>query len=105
MLNHGSYLSIPLAALLILCAAFFVHTASAQESQPRGVMAPLLEEIVVTARKREETVFDALLSVTGLGGGQLEAQKIRGLTDLAVGLPNVALDDVGTTRASCSGAT
>ncbi len=98
MLNHGSYLSIPLAALLILSAAFFVHTASAQESQPRGVMAPLLEEVVVTARKREETVFDAPLSVTALGAGQVEAQKIRGLTDLAVSMPNVALDEIGTTK-------
>ena len=61
-------------------------------------MVPLLEEVVVTARKREETVLDAPLSITALGAGQIEARKLRGLTDLAVSMPNVALDEVGTAR-------
>ena len=58
----------------------------------------MLEEVVVTARKRAESVLDAPLSVTTLGAGQIEARKIRGLTDLAVSLPNVALDEIGTAR-------
>ena len=86
------------AALMILCGAVALQAADAQESQRGSVMASLLEEVVVTARKREETLLDAPLSVTALGAGQIEARKIRGLTDLAVSMPNVALDEIGTFR-------
>jgi iron complex outermembrane receptor protein len=45
-----------------------------------------------------ETALDAPLSITVLGADQIGERKLRGLTDLAVSMPNVALDDVGTTR-------
>ena len=86
------------AALLIMSGAFAAGPADAQESRRRDGMVLLLEEIVVTARKREETVLDAPLSVSALGAGQIEARKLRGLTDLAVSMPNVALDEIGTAR-------
>ncbi len=57
----------------------------------------LLEEIVVTARKRDERLQDVPISVTALGAAQIEAKKVRSLGDLSVGIPNVSFDDVGTT--------
>ena len=98
MVSHNWYLSILPAALVVLSGAITLPAAHAQESRQHSDMLPMLEELVVTARKREETVFDVPLSVSALGASQLEARKIRGLTDLAVSLPNVALDEVGTAK-------
>ena len=98
MINYNSYLSMLFAGSLILSGALTPLPADAQGSGQNRAMVPLLEEIVVTARKREETVLDAPLSVSVLGAGEIDARKLRGLTDLAVSLPNVALDEIGTAR-------
>ena len=98
MFNHSCCLSVLAATVTILIGVFPAPAANAQDSRQHSDMMPLLEELVVTARKREETVLDAPLSITALGADQIEARKLRGLTDLAVSMPNVALDDVGTTR-------
>lgn len=79
-----------------------VLPAFAQDSGSRGSSAYLLEEIIVTARKREESMQDAPLSVSALGEEQINALKVRDLTDLAVGLPNVALDELDTTKGTAS---
>jgi iron complex outermembrane receptor protein len=73
-------------------------TAQAQETQRRSGSATLLEEVVVTARKREEGAQDVPLAISAFSADQIEALKVRDLTNLGVGMPNVALDDVGTTR-------
>jgi iron complex outermembrane receptor protein len=86
------------ATVIILIGVFSAPAANAQDSRQHGDMMPLLEEVVVTARKREETILDAPLSISALGADQIEARKLRGLTDLAVSMPNVALDDIGTAR-------
>ena len=52
----------------------------------------------MTARKREEGSQDIPMAISAFGADQIEALKVRDLTNLAVGMPNVALDDVGTTR-------
>lgn len=98
MFNYSCCLSVLAATVIILIGVFPAPVANAQDSRQHSDMMPLLEEVVVTARKREETVLDAPLSITALGADQIEARKLRGLTDLAVSMPNVALDDVGTTR-------
>ena len=98
MVSHNCCLPALSAMLMILSGAATAPAAHAQESRQHSDMLPMLEELVVTARKREETVFDVPLSVSALGASQLEARKIRGLTDLAVSLPNVALDEVGTAK-------
>jgi iron complex outermembrane receptor protein len=92
-------LSKPLAALATLALAATALPATAQDdSARRSGASVLLEEILVTARKREESMQDAPLSVSALSSEQIAALQVRDLTSLAVSLPNVALDDVGTTR-------
>ena len=98
MTSRNCNISVLFTAFIFLFGAFPAPAANAQEAPLHSDMILLLEEVVVTARKREETALDAPLSITALGAGQIEARKIRGLTDLAVSMPNVALDDVGTTR-------
>lgn len=95
-------LAIGVSALLgTVMAASFSTAAQAQQETRRSTSA-LLEEVVVTARKREEGSQDVPLSISALGADQLEALKIRDLTNLSVRLPNVALDDVGTARGTAN---
>ncbi|MEE4110025.1 MAG: TonB-dependent receptor [Halieaceae bacterium] len=76
--------------------------AQAQDEPRRRASSALLEEVVVTARKREEGAQDVPLSISAFGADQIEALKVRDLTNLGVGLPNVTLDDVGTTRGTAN---
>lgn len=67
-----------------------------------GASGALLEEIVTTARKREESAQEIPISVAAYGADQLEALKIRDLQNLAVAMPNVAMDDIGTFRSTAN---
>ncbi|MFT7287877.1 MAG: iron complex outermembrane receptor protein [Halieaceae bacterium] len=96
----------PLAAALAaaIAGSTFAGIAQAQEQQQarRGSASALLEEVIVTARKREEGSQDVPLAITAFGSDQIEALKVRDLSNLAVGMPNVALDDVGTSRGTAN---
>lgn len=76
--------------------------ASVQAQQPAGGASAMLEEVVVTARKRAESIQDVPLSVSAFGSDQIEALKVRDLTNLSVSMPNVAMDDLGTTRGTAN---
>jgi len=80
---------------LILAGVAASGAARSQDARP-GASSALIEEVTVTARKREELVQDVPLSVSAFNSDQIEALKVRDLEDLAVSLPNVALDDIGT---------
>lgn len=49
-------------------------------------------QIVVTARRREERLLDVPLSVTALSGEQLEQRGIQDLTQVAQEVPNITLE-------------
>ena len=59
-----------------------VHNAQAQQ----------LEEIIVTAERREANLQDTPLSVLTFSDRQLESQAIDGLFDLAAAVPNLAIN-------------
>jgi iron complex outermembrane receptor protein len=84
------------------CAAAATPSHAQDGDTRRGSSASLLEEVVVTARKREESAQDVPLSISAFGADQIEALKIRDLTNLTAGMPNVALDDVGTSRGTAN---
>lgn len=52
---------------------------------------PMLEEIVVTAQKREESLQDTPISLAALGSDELETRGIEDLTDLRSVVPNLQL--------------
>lgn len=87
---------IPVFGAFLLVVAPATSVSQEQETYANGSI--LLEEVVVTARKREEPAQDVPISIAAFGSEQLEALKIRKLEDLAVGIPNVALDDISTWR-------
>ncbi|MEM1153239.1 MAG: TonB-dependent receptor [Pseudomonadota bacterium] len=102
--NHNSATRPPLAqtAAALATSIMLVSSVSAQDEIRRGSASALLEEVVVTARKREEGSQDVPLSISAFNSDQISALKVRNLGDLAVGMPNVALDDAGTTRGSAN---
>lgn len=81
----------------IALATNAVSVAQAQ-TQKRSSTAVLMEEVVVSARKRQENSQDVPIAISAYGKDQLDALKVRNLESLSVGLPNVALDDAGTAR-------
>ena len=54
-----------------------------------------VDEVVVTAQKREQNLQDVPAAVSAFGSQQLEAQAVRSLTDLSAKAPNVVLAPVG----------
>ena len=73
-----------------------ISSVSANAQDAFGISSILLEKITVTARKREEPIQNVPLSVTHFSSEEIDALKIRNLESLAVKMPNVALDDIGT---------
>jgi hypothetical protein len=68
-----------------------------------------LEEIVVTARKREESLQDTPVSLTAFTGEMLEQQQITSLDGVAAATPNLVFDTgtifpVATRRQPCTSA-
>lgn len=80
-------------AAVLAQAPVFAGVASAQSA-----VAAIEEEIVVTARKRggAEDVQDVPLAVTAFGTAQLEALNFRDVSSLSYTMPNVQLEDNGT---------
>lgn len=93
--NFGIKISL-IAAVVANIFAAGLNTSYAQTQ--KSAQSELLEEVVVTVRKREESVMDVPISVTAFSSEQLEILKVRDIQSLSVGLPNVAFDDIGTTR-------
>jgi iron complex outermembrane receptor protein len=93
---------IALSAVLALGA--IALPAKAQDAMPEDEAAAasydtfMLEDVVVTAQKRSQPVQDVPLSITAFDAEQIDALKVRDLSNLSINMPNVTLDDVGTAR-------
>lgn len=89
-----------LLALLIGTSAPVLAQDAEEEADLKPVTgsAVLMEEVTVTARKREEPGQQVPMSISAFSGDQIEALKVRTLEGLTVNMPNVAMDDIGTTR-------
>ena len=90
-----------LMPLLLALLPALAPTAVAQDGPAEETASSssiLMEEVTVTARKREESMQEVPVSISAYSGDQLETLKVRDLKGLSVAMPNVAMDDVGTTR-------
>src|SRR5690606_32094040 len=76
-------------------------TASAAEG---AQMDEELEEVVVTARRREESLQDTPVAVTVVTAEMLEAMQIAGTTDLDKIAPNLQFHSYGTLTGNNSAA-
>ena len=82
------------AVALVLSSAVFSVPAIAEESLA-------IEEIIVTARKREETSQDVPIAITAISA-ELTSSTVRDLTDLNGFAPNVRIDENGSRSSGAS---
>ena len=76
----------------------------ADEPEPEADVAPtrrratsrMVEEIVVTAQKRAQSLQDVPTSVTAFTGGQLDAQGVSDLKDLQLVTPGLTFDSMAS---------
>lgn len=91
-------LSRTLSALMALTAgATFQGVAHAQADDSNGWM---LEEVVVTAQKRQEKLSDVPVAVTALTADQIEAAYANNIEGLQAMVPSVSFRKGNTTRNS-----
>jgi iron complex outermembrane recepter protein len=89
MLRTGNASAVGMAVTMILAAQAGLAQDAASGADDRLV----LEEIVVSARKRDETLIDVPLTVTAVSAAQIQDLGIRDARDLALytpGFSNVA---------------
>lgn len=80
-----------IAGLAIAVRALGQTPSSSAAGSAAAPQANELQEIVVTAERRESTVQQTPLSITAVSGEQLEAQGITRLPDLAQSIPGISM--------------
>jgi len=70
-------------------------SAGTSEDQPAK---DRLQEVVVTAQKREERLQDVPISIVAISGTELAQHQITGIDDLVMLVPGLAVQDVGVNR-------
>lgn len=81
-----------LSTLFALSAVgFFSSSAIAQDAEEKRSGSLLLEEITVTAQKREEDSQDVGIAITAFSGDQLDKLGVSDSTDIADFTPGVSL--------------
>jgi iron complex outermembrane receptor protein len=86
---------------LLLAAPAAAALAAAAPGLARAAVAggasagTTVEDVVVTAQKREQKLQDVPISVTVLGGQQLDRLQIRSGTDIARQTPNLRVSNLG----------
>ena len=81
------------ALTLILTGAAMPISASAQDAS--GTRA-VLDEVVVTARKREEGLNDVPIAITAMTGDMIQESNLSDIGGLAEELPNVSFGEAFT---------
>jgi iron complex outermembrane recepter protein len=75
-------------ALLLSCSAVYADD-QAPTTGPGATASNALEEIIVTSRKRAESLLDVPASITSFSKEKLELQGVTSLTDLQNSVPNL----------------
>lgn len=78
----------PLFAAIALATAVSAPTVTAQSDQELFA----LEEVVVTARRRSESLQDVPIAVTAISGDDLKLKGAADITELAQSVPSVTLE-------------
>lgn len=82
------------ARLLLLCAApaalLWAHPAIAAEAAD-GDQVSALEEVIVTARKRQENIREIPVAVTAVSGEKLDKYDLRSIEAIAASIPQLSV--------------
>lgn len=87
---HRSKISQAVTLAIASSAVGVSGTAVAQQAAQETQAHRVIEEVVVTATKREESMQDIPLTVQALGAEALESRNINNFTDYVHQLPNVS---------------
>jgi iron complex outermembrane recepter protein len=79
-----------------MITAALVSAPFALPSQAQDEISALMEEIVVTARKREESVQDTPIAVSAFSGASLAARGIEKIDGIAAITPNMTFNNINT---------
>lgn len=73
-----------------------VTLAQDQRSAPGGQRAGIIDEVIVTAQKREESIQDVPVSISVVGAEQLQNMHVTQLSDIGSYVPGLQVIDGGT---------
>ncbi|MYD99247.1 MAG: TonB-dependent receptor [Gammaproteobacteria bacterium] len=93
MKNHFKFLSgvfVPSAAFAVL-GLCVIGTQTVRADESESASDDEIEEVLVTARKREESLLEIPESVAVITGGDIDRQGIKGLEEIGFQVPNLNL--------------
>ena len=91
-LKQTPYIVAVVVAAMLFTDATVIH----KSAQAQGRSSALLEEIVVTARKREENLQDAPIAVSAFSGDALDFRGVTEIGKLDQFVPNLVLNESTT---------
>ncbi|RLQ21018.1 hypothetical protein DWB85_14960 [Seongchinamella sediminis] len=83
---------------VLLSGACLAATATAASLASPGLAAQVLEEVIVTARKRTEAMQDVPVSVTAFSGNQLRNAGVTNLKELGLQTPGLQIDQTSAAQ-------
>ncbi len=93
--GSASRVAASILAAVLVCAALSHSALAASPGANPGAENAGLEEIVVTAEKRESTVQATPIAMTALSAGDLSEQNITSIQDLVGAIPGISLRTAG----------
>jgi len=88
--RHSNLLQAPCFLVAMYCGCFSPSSAHAQERR-----SGQLEEVVVTAQRREERLMEVPMSITAVSGEQLSDAGIKNVLDLSFSVPSMTILEPG----------
>ena len=93
-----------LIVISLVAIAWPEPAAAQQAADASDADAEPITQIIVTARRREESLQDTPVAITALSGDELERQQVIGTTDLDKIAPNLQFHSYGTLTGNNSAA-
>ena len=87
-----------LAALLLMLSFTISSNAIAQDAEDDSAEASSLEEVIVTARKREESIYDVPISISVISEDLIENLGAQDFTDILRSVPGLTAYQNGPGR-------
>ena len=90
-------------AAALLAAPAFAQQQPAADNNAGSNTGPQLQQIVVTATRREEAINKVPLSITALTQGSMDLRGIKDIQDVARFTPGINIDNSGTNNIAIRG--
>ncbi len=85
----------PIISLFAVSISVFIQPVYGQETTEQADYEPVLEEVLVTARKRSENLQDVPISIVAMSGAKIQDADINKLEELQTYVPNLQVTETG----------